>query len=511
MTVLLRKEIRSLFPAWILTIVAAVLIAFVQPNGNGVPWLLLLVAIGSLLLGITSFGSEFSQGTFSLLLAQPIPRKRIWRTKTVTLGAALLSVAVMVLAVFVCQFLGSGKNNQVGDVTMPVIFTVLFFGAAFAGGLLSALTTRKMATAFWIALLFPFAVCALAGIFTIGRSEKTINISIATALAAYDVLAFILARRQFLRAQDLPAASGAVVSLPAWMRFGAKAYATTAAPSYRPLRALIAKEFQLHQVSLFFAAVLLFLHVIILLVRRTIFVPGGPQKELYEALGCWWILWFVLPVIIASSAVAEERRQGTLEGSLCLPATRRAQWLIKCAVCFFLAILFGGVMPWLLETASSLTGAPAPILQNPSPFVDQWQFLRWAIIVVPVITLFAFYASSLARSLLHAVGVAIVVASLLSWFPVQLAATDRAYSLLGYLLRFGLPALFALLLWLSYVNFNHPTVGWRLWLQNAAVLLIAGATALFFVMLLLCWSAGLFSQLFGYFSLPLSGGSLHAL
>lgn len=478
MTVLLRKEIRSLLPAWIVTMAATALIAFVRPNIANV--LLFGVAIGCVLLGITSFGSEFSQGTFSVLLAQPIPRARIWWTKTMTLGVALLSVAVTVFVALATQFFNSGSNFRVDDVEMPAIFTLLFFGAAFAGGLLSALTIRQMATAFWIALLFPLGVCGVAGILTMDRSEKTINISIAASLAVYDVIAFLLARYQFLRAQDLPGASGTVISLPAWIRFGTKARSVTTAPSRRPLRALIAKEFQLHQVSLCFAAVLLVLHLIVLFIRRMFFVPVGWQKHLYELLlGCWWLLWFVIPVIIATAAVAEERRQGTLDGSLCLPARKSTQWFIKCAVCFFLALLFGGVMPWLLESTASLIGATSPIFQAPSAFPNHWQFLRWAVTEGAVITLVAFYASSLARSLLQAVGVGVLFASAFVWIAVHFF-----HFLPGdVFFQIGLPVLFVLLLWLSCVNFKHSTVGRRLWLGNiSALLLVAvflyGLTAL---------------------------------
>ncbi|HLX69457.1 MAG TPA: hypothetical protein VKV04_07510, partial [Verrucomicrobiae bacterium] len=403
MSVLLRKEIRSLFPAWMMTIVATLLIAFVSPNGANV--LLFVVAIGCVVLGITSFGSEFSQGTFSLLLAQPIPRSKIWSAKTMTLGTALLSVAIMVCVVLAARFNVPGVRIQAKDVEMPVIFTLLFLGAAFAGGLLSALSARQMAAAFWIALLFPLAICGAVGILTIGRSDQTINNSMAAALATYDVLAFLVARRQFLRAQDLPGATGTVISLPAWMRFGAKAPSATTAPSHRPLRALLVKEFQLHQVSLGFAVALLVLHIVVLFIRRMIVVPVGRQKDLYEILGVWWLLWFVVPLMIAGVAFAEERRQGTLDGSLCLPARRRTQWLIKCAVCFFLAILFGGVMPWLLEVAAKFIGCPSPMFQKPSDFADHWTFLGRAVTVAAIVTLLAFYASSLGRSLLQALGI----------------------------------------------------------------------------------------------------------
>src|SRR5579871_2609202 len=118
MSVLLRKEIRSLFPAWMMTIVATLLIAFVRPNGA--PVLLFIVAIGCVILGITSFGSEFSQGTFSLLLAQPIPRSKIWSAKTKTLGAALLSVAIMVSVVLAGKVDFTGVDVGVNQNTYRV-------------------------------------------------------------------------------------------------------------------------------------------------------------------------------------------------------------------------------------------------------------------------------------------------------------------------------------------------------------------------------------------------------
>ena len=490
MTVLLRKEIRSLFPAWIMSIAAAALIAFVR--SNAAPALLFVVGMGCVLLGITSFGSEFSQGTFSLLLAQPIPRNQIWRLKTITLGAALLSVAIMVLFVFFCKILPIGVPIRAEDVEMLVIFiifTVLLIGAAFAGGLLSALATRQMATAFWIALLFPFAVCGAVGILTIGRSQTTIQISFAAALVAYDVFAFLVARRQFLLVQDLPGAAGTTISVPTWLRFRTKARSVTMVPICRPVRAMIAKELQLHQVSLCVAAFLLVVNLIAVFIRRMIVHPGNSQAVLYEILAGWWLMWFLLPVIIASSAVAEERCQGTLEGSLCLPARKRTQWFIKSAVCFFLSVLFAGVMPWLLESAAEFIGCPS-IFGNSSPFADHWRFLHWSVTLAAIMTQVAFYASSLARSLLQAVGIAVIVGSVFIWFAFQVAAADSYSGLEGWslndFLSYGLPAIGGLLLWMSYYNFKHLTVGWRLWLENASVLLV--------IVFLVCGSAMLFAQ-----------------
>lgn len=154
-----------------------------------------------------------------------------------------------------------------------------------------------------------------------------------------------------------------------------------------------------------------------------------------------------------------------------LPARKRTQWFIKCVVCFFLAILFGGIMPWLLETAAQFTGAPSPLFQKESLAAYEWHFLGWAVLIVAIMTVVAFYASSLTRGLLQAVGVALLIGAVFCWLAVQMAPHGYYEDNLLLLLRFGLPALSALLLWLSYANFKRITVGRRLWLENASVLL----------------------------------------
>jgi len=96
MNALIRKEIRLLRPAWI----AALLLA-AWPTFHFRPLLIheqgmaLVFWLGSLVLGLTPFGREFTAGTFSLLLAQPMPRQRIWRVKVSLLAAAFVSVFVV--------------------------------------------------------------------------------------------------------------------------------------------------------------------------------------------------------------------------------------------------------------------------------------------------------------------------------------------------------------------------------------------------------------------------------
>ncbi len=72
------------------------------------------------------------------------------------------------------------------------------------------------------------------------------------------------------------------------------------------------------------------------------------------------MLWLVMPVVVGSMAVAEERRLGVMEGQLCLPVSRRVQFVIKGVFTLFLGIFLGGVMPMLLEDIAAGLGAQNP-------------------------------------------------------------------------------------------------------------------------------------------------------
>ena len=101
MSPLVRKELRSIFPLWLLAMVLAILPVWrVWPGGRGIfggaPGYLVYApfAVGVLLLSLTPFGQELNWGTFSILLAQPVSRQRLWRVKVLLLGLALFLVFV---------------------------------------------------------------------------------------------------------------------------------------------------------------------------------------------------------------------------------------------------------------------------------------------------------------------------------------------------------------------------------------------------------------------------------
>ena len=80
MNALVKKEIRLLLPAWIvalLLILAPIPLSLMSDVEDNSVFMLTAVgvALGCIMLGLAGFGREVTSGTFSLLLAQPRPRR----------------------------------------------------------------------------------------------------------------------------------------------------------------------------------------------------------------------------------------------------------------------------------------------------------------------------------------------------------------------------------------------------------------------------------------------------
>ena len=101
MNALVKKEIRLLLPSWVVGLVMVGSACLWADHQHSTSWFRVyaLFALPFVLgpamvvmMTLNSFGHELSAGTFSHLLAQPISRTRIWRTKTLLLAVAVLSI-----------------------------------------------------------------------------------------------------------------------------------------------------------------------------------------------------------------------------------------------------------------------------------------------------------------------------------------------------------------------------------------------------------------------------------
>jgi alpha-tubulin suppressor-like RCC1 family protein/ABC-type transport system involved in multi-copper enzyme maturation permease subunit len=527
MRTLLRKEIRLIFPAWIVAMLLAILPVWLlwPPYSYGVyygpgfayyshgsylpvpgPIVFIPFALGALLLGITSLGQEFNLKTFSLLLAQPVPRRRLWALKTRVLAAALalafialcVSNVVRVDAVIDTMkatvwrnaFHTAGGQAQMLKVIRGT-WWMAFEGAltagglailaAFAGGLWTTLLFRQISAALWFTVLIPSAL----GLFTArllqSFADGVIVAGMFAVLGLYTVAGYLWARNHFLQAQDVQWTGGSI-------SFPARRSATRSSAAGRrkpPLRALAANALQTHLVALGLAGALLVLHLVVLFVRKMEFDPAHPTRGLYQVLSFWWLLWLALPLLIGSAAVAEERKQGTLESLLCLPVSRRLQWVVKFVPALLLGVLLGGVMPWALERIglalgtidSSLFWKMASTTHYHSVAEYYSAVLMATCAAAAGLTIVSFYASTLTRNLLQALGAAVALALGFTAFGVWAVVKETQVSPVLWgtqlLVYIGLPIVLGTVGWLAYSNFQRLQTGWRLWRRNLFALAVS--------------------------------------
>lgn len=210
-----------------------------------------------------------------------------------------------------------------------------------------------------------------------------------------------------------------------------------------------------------------------------------------------------MPVLIGCAAVAEERKMGMLESQLCLPATRRSQFVLKLTVVMALAVIMGTVMPLLLEGTRIL---PKDNLFNDSSYyLNQYKILVagfWAQIVLkilgtilsslPVLTMvmisfsfaaISFYVSTLARNTLQ--GLAPAALGIISTFFLLVLAYSPG-NLFHYPLWEGaliyliaVPLMAIVLLTLAYWNYQCILPDWKAWRINFLALALSLALTAF--------------------------------
>ena len=463
MNALVKKEIRLLLPSWSVALLLALVQAITRPYDFYVASLLFF---GLTIMALNTIGRETSLNTFSSLLAQPAERLRIWQIKLSVLAVAFLTVFVVWLLAFGIAFIAySNVNASDAASSYNLFITVcLIATATFTGGLWTTLLLRQIAGAFWLTLLVPAVLSGCSAVFLAQTESHSLVIAVlSVVIAVYSVGGFLLARWLFFRAQDVGWSGGNIV-LPEWKVF-ARSEDAVSTRSRKPVFALLKKEFQLQQVSLIGAAGLLVLHLGVIVLRAVHHFAHDSAGEILTSI--FWMLWLVFSPVIGSMAVAEERRLGVMEGQLCLPVSRRVQFAIKGFLTLLLGIFLGGVMPILLECLAAVLGAPTPA------FSISGNDLFWLPFIIVMfafwLTLLSFFASTLSRSFLQAIGLG--VATFFVSFAL-LAINDEkmfqgyipAHSILPAII--AVPTIIVTLLWLAYLNFKNFRPGWPLWRRN---------------------------------------------
>jgi ABC-type transport system involved in multi-copper enzyme maturation permease subunit len=501
MNPLVKKEIRLLLPGWLAILVLEVLTPWLLTDlDSAFNFLWVVFFFGMTILAVDSFGREFSPGIFTLLMSQPVERRRIWRTKIAVL---LLASVLIFAAYFACC--GLRLHLAVTDITSvwhanpklirgdfrdSMIFSAVVMLVALTGGLWTSLLLRQSAAAFWITLLAPVGLLFLfALVWTALGIPKVFHpgsaLFYSSAAGVYSVASYWLAHRLFHRAQDA-AWTGDIIDFSKWRYFESGARSTDSVRRRRPLAALLKKEFQLHSVSLICAGALLAVHIAVIAMRRVHghFEPNSMAGTISEF---YWSLWLVMPLVIGGTAVAEEQRLGVMEEQFCLPASRRFQFILKFLPAISFSLLFGALMPYLLEGLASTVGAPNPDFRSSGHDVGSNPPIIVASIALGLF-LASVFGSTLTKNVLQAMGIAIATICGCCLFTYL---AGNLHSFLGVTwnppLTIGIAVLTALVVFptLTYRNFKYFQEHGRMWRRNVwgftgAILFIFISSAVLF-------------------------------
>jgi ABC-type transport system involved in multi-copper enzyme maturation permease subunit len=499
MNAFVEKEARLQLPTLAIGLGATLMLWFV-PNDPAHPhasvwWFQFYVCVSlftapliGLMLALNSFGREFSSGTFSWLLAQPISKQRVWWTKIAVLASALLlllSVWLASVSIHFREVLSQPEARNTPVATVALLFTAVIF----SGGLWTVLLFRQVAAAFWFTLLIPALLLVIVhhkfyDEAVAGSPQAPVRLAAILTLCLYSLAGFAFARWLFLRAQDVQWSGGAI-ALP-WRRTRAEqTLKGIDRRRWRPRAALWCKEFRLHQSQFILGGVLAVLHVVALIAREHYHdFKESPVTQFIA--GQFWVLWLFMPWLVGCAAVAEERKVGTMEAQLCLPARRRTQFIAKLLSAVLIAVVLGAVMPLLFEGENILPDwkieSPGnfALLNENGDFILLGNFLRLVNLTLPFLILAAialstfsvsFYVSTFSRNTLQAIAPAAlgILAFYMWWFAAPHLTDNPLWH--GWLIHYvGVPVLLPTLIGLAYWNFRQVHASWSVWRRNSLVL-----------------------------------------
>lgn len=330
----LSKEVRGQLLLWAACI-AALTGALLRPGGLLMSAAVVAYVVGPLAIGAQTVGQEYGYRTMPMLLAQPIDRRRVYALKFLVAAAMMLSVAALASQVFVQEMAAPGMWQRLSVQILPVL-----------GGLLVApwltMETRN-ATAgvlFTASLASITYLGALAGVsfwFDVGerQAQSMILGPWVASLIAFSVVAGWLGARRFTHLEVMDGTPGAI-AFPRWSSGRTER-------THRPLRALLAKELHLQQLT--FVLVAIFTPMSLLLVALQRAIPSWSDAPIPAIVLMYCVC---LAIVIGALASADERQYGTLEWQLLQPSPAWRQWTVKVVVAFGLALLFGVALPALL-------------------------------------------------------------------------------------------------------------------------------------------------------------------
>ena len=383
----LKKELRVLAAPWLAVVVAVALASGAHKLGSSAAFDTLVIQVmiaGAICLGAWSVGHDYSNGTLSLLLSQPVPRRSVWATKLLVL-AVLLAVPA---AIVVQQLPGEYFFVSLGTTTGLTLAAWLTMASGSARG---GMVFTTAVLVFWlIAGMWAGETVAARYPETWPDSQWLARAVVEWGYAGIVVVAGVLGWRAFGRLQAMDERSDAVSLARLWPVVAADRRA--GGPRRRgAFLTLVDKELALQQPVLIVSALYVTASLVDLLVSGVAF----HQRLMY---GLTSIHAGIVPLLSGALASAEERRLGTIEWQVQLPVSSAQQWFLKVSVTIALSLVLVLGAPYAISLVDSSGFAGRDIQDFVSPM--------FGLLVVALATT-GLFISSLSRNGLHALLVSV--------------------------------------------------------------------------------------------------------
>jgi ABC-2 family transporter protein len=378
----LTKEFRALAAPWLASLATIGAAAFL-----GGRWRVLVLPayfLGAVALGALSMGHEYSHRTITLLLSQPVSRKRILADKLSVLAILLLTVSTA-SSLFVFQATGLRNPGHASEWAAGLLLPVLC--AVCLAPWLTMLCRSAVAGA-----VFTMAVPGLLlilgevfGLLMYGHSAAANELRTALlwrGMPGACAVGGVMGWRTFMRLEAIEG-RGQDVQLPQWLAPWRTLSAERGARARHPIWLLMKKEVRLQQLPLAVSGLYLIAWAAVVPLRHV-------APELAELFGLVTVFYCaLLSVLIGSLACAEERQMGTVEWQGLLPMAASTQWAVKVSVAVSLALVLALGLPTLLAGEPQLLpyglrGMPFDRMLIPMPVI--------------ALTIGGIYVSSLCRS-----------------------------------------------------------------------------------------------------------------
>lgn len=398
----LLKELRTLMPGCLIATLMPALIALHDGRG-ATEWAVWTYGFGCLLMGASTFGSEFEQRTMAGLLGQPLTRATLFLEKLGTLGL-LLAFAALNLALSLAANLEFRFDLE---HTTALLLIPVF---AFCSGPLFSLESRSTLAGLIFTVTVPPGLAigttlAVQFVYRFNHPGETPPDAWAAWLFGIGTTVYLLATlllgwRAFQRLEVRDGGAGGrtgtglhPLSLPVDSLVGRLLPATGGTAR------LIRKELRLHVVPWLVAGLMIGLWLLWLALRH--FTQDDELRTTLNQVSAITVFAGLLGTLIllgaGAACVAEERELGTLEWQLTQPASSNRQWLVKLAVTGLVGLILGMVLPAALVFTGFERGALTGEFSNVHP-------LAWLAYALALVAAFAasIYASSFSRNTMKA-------------------------------------------------------------------------------------------------------------